>query len=200
MKRLFTAALLASALGFAAPAMAQDINLQGAYVGGSIGSSNYSTDECVGDCDKTDIGGKIFGGYMFTPNIGAEVMYVSLGKAKVNFPDSLNGVPVVVSGEFKSSGFGAFLVGQYPVDNFRLFGKIGFAYLDNELSVTGSSGATVVTGDQSESSTEFAWGLGATYMFTKNFGVRAEYENFKWSFEDASDNIRFWSIGIQYNF
>jgi OOP family OmpA-OmpF porin len=200
MKRLFTAAFLATAVAFAAPVMAQDINLQGAYIGGSIGSSNYSTDECIGDCDKTDIGGKIFGGYMFTPNIGAEVAYVSLGKAKVNFADSLNGVPVVVSGEFKSSGFAAFLVGQYPVDNFRLFGKIGFAYLDNELSVTGSSGPMVVTGDESESSTEFAWGLGATYMFTKNFGIRAEYENFKWSFEDESDNIRFWSIGVQYNF
>jgi opacity protein-like surface antigen len=52
--------------------------------------------------------------------------------------------------------------------------------------------------------TEFAWGLGATYMFTKNFGVRGEYENFKYSFEEAginlSDNITMWSIGIQYNF
>lgn len=200
MKRLLTTALLATAVGFAAPAMAQDINLAGGYIGGSIGLSDYSTDDCIGDCDKTDVGGKIFGGYMFTPYIGAEVSYNSFGKAKVNFPDTINGVPVVINAEFKSSGFGAFLVGQYPVDNFRLFGKIGFAWLDNELTATGSSGPFVATGSESESSTEFAWGLGATYMFTKNFGVRGEYENFKWSFQDASDNITFWSIGVQYNF
>jgi hypothetical protein len=37
-------------------------------------------------------------------------------------------------------------------------------------------------------------------MINKNLGIRGEYENFKWSFEDESDNIRFWSIGVQYNF
>jgi opacity protein-like surface antigen len=90
-----------------------------------------------------------------------------------------------------------FLVGQYPIEQFRLFGKIGFARLDNELTVTlPQFGAA----DDSESSTEFAWGLGVTYMFNKNLGIRGEYENFKWSFEDESDNIRFWSIGVQYNF
>lgn len=195
MKRLLTASIIAASLASGA-AFAQ----VGPYVGASIGMSNYSTEECIGDCDKTDIGGKIFGGYMFTPYIGGEVMYGSFGKAKVGLADTLNGVPVTVQGEFKSSGWAAFLVGQYPIENFRLFGKLGFARLDNELSVTAISGAAGGAADDSDSSTEFAWGLGATYMFNKNLGVRAEYENFKWSFEDASDNIGFWSIGIQYSF
>jgi OOP family OmpA-OmpF porin len=189
MKRLLTTALLATAVGFAAPAMAQDINLQGAYVGGSVGMTDYSLDECIGDCDKTDIGGKIFGGYMFTPNIGAEISYNSFGKAKINVPGA--------GAELKSSGFGAFLVGQYPIDNWRLFGKLGFAWLDTELSVTAPG---FFVGDESDSSTDFAFGLGVTYMFTKNFGVRGEYENFKYSFEDIDDNLTMWSIGIQYNF
>ena len=193
MKRLLTTALLATTLGFAAPVMAQDINLAGGYVGASVGMTDYSFDECIGDCDKTDIGGKIFGGYMFTPYIGAEISYNSFGKAKVNVPVGFTSV----NAELKSSGFGAFLVGQYPIDNWRLFGKLGFAWLDNELSVTAPGFGAA---DQSDSSTEFAWGLGATYMFTKNLGVRGEYENFKYSFEDVSDNITMWSIGLQYNF
>jgi OOP family OmpA-OmpF porin len=193
MKRLLTAALLATAVGFAAPAMAQDINLQGGYVGGSIGLTDYSFDECIGDCDKTDIGGKIFGGYMFTPYIGAEISYNSFGKAKANVPFGFTSV----SAELESSGFGAFMVGQYPVDNWRLFGKLGFAWLDNELSGTV---AGVGAAELSDSSTEFAWGLGVTYMFNKNLGVRAEYENFKYTIEDIDDNLTMWSIGIQYNF
>jgi OOP family OmpA-OmpF porin len=130
---------------------------------------------------------------MFTPYIGAEVSYNSFGKAKVNVPFGATSL----NAEAKSSGFGAFLVGQYPVENFRLFGKLGFGWLDNELNVTVP---TAGAASQSDSSTEFAWGLGATYMFTKNFGLRGEYENFKYSFEDVSDNITMWSIGVQYNF
>lgn len=53
----------------------------GPYVGGSVGSSNYSSDSCVGNCDKTDIGFKVVGGYMFTPYLGAEVGYGAFGKA-----------------------------------------------------------------------------------------------------------------------
>jgi len=49
--------------------------LVGPYVGGSIGQSNYSSDSCFGQCDKTDFAWKIFGGYMFTPWLGAELDY-----------------------------------------------------------------------------------------------------------------------------
>ena len=192
MKRLLTASLLAASLASGA-AFAQSIGV-GPYVGGSIGLSNYSTDEsCFGDCDKTDIGFKLYGGYMFTPNIGAEVGYGAFGKAKI-------GVPVAgtsVNAELKSSGFHGFLTAQYPVENWALFGKIGFAYLDNEVTVTvpGFGAAS-----DSDSSTEFARGLGATYMFSPNLGVRGEYENYKYSFFDASDNISMWSLSIQYKF
>lgn len=193
MKRLLTTALLATAVAFAAPAMAQDINLQGGYVGGSIGLTDFSIDECIGDCDKTDVGFKAFAGYMFNPYIGAEVSYQSFGKAKINV--GLGSTSV--NAEAKSSGFGAFLVGQYPIENWRIFGKLGVGWLDNEVEVTVP---TVGAASDSDSSTEFAWGLGVTYMFTKNLGIRGEYENFKYSFQDVSDNITMWSIGVQYNF
>ena len=192
MKRLLTASLIAASLASGA-AFAQSPGV-GPYVGGSIGMANYSTDEsCVGDCDKTDIGFKVFGGYMFTPNLGAEVGYGAFGKAKIN-TDVLG---TLVNAELKSSGFHGFLTAQYPVDNWAVFGKIGFAYLDNEITVTAPG---VGAASESDSSTEFAWGLGFTYMFNKNLGVRGEYENYKYSFDDASDNISLWSIGIQYKF
>ena len=191
MKRLLTASILAASLASGA-AFAQSPSV-GPYVGGSIGSSNFGFEDCIGDCDKTDIGFKVYGGYMFTPYIGTELSYQAFGKAKVNV-----GIPgASVNAEAKSSGFGAFLTAQYPVENWAVFGKIGFGWLDNELTVTANPYGA---GSDSDSSTEFAWGLGLTYMFNKNLGIRGEYENFKYSFRNESDNITFWSLGVQYKF
>jgi OOP family OmpA-OmpF porin len=186
MKRLLAASLLAASLASSA-ALAQSPGV-GPYVGGSIGMSDYDWGAgCFGNCDKTDIGFKVFGGYMFTPYIGAEVSYGAFGKAKVNVQSG--------NAEFKSSGFGAFLTAQYPVDNWAVFGKIGFGWLDNEVSA-----ATVASQNNSDSSTEFAWGLGVTYMFNKNLGIRGEYESYGYEWQGRSDNIALWSVGVQYKF
>jgi OOP family OmpA-OmpF porin len=195
MKRLLTTALLATAVGFAAPAMAQD--LTGFYIGGSVGQTDYSIDDCFGQCDKTDTGFKIFGGYMFTPNIGAELAYGAYGKAKVNVDVATPAGVVNVLGEGKSSGWSAFVVGAYPIEQWNLFGKLGFARLDNELSVTVPGFGAA---ENSDSSFEFAWGLGVSYSFTKNFAVRGEWEQLRWKFEDDKDNLRFLSVGVQYSF
>jgi len=37
-------------------------------------------------------------------------------------------------------------------------------------------------------------------MFNNNLGIRGEYENYKYDWRGASDNIRFWSVGVQYKF
>jgi opacity protein-like surface antigen len=52
----------------------------------------------------------------------------------------------------------------------------------------------------SDSSTEFAWGLGVTYMFNKNLGIRGEYESLRYKWEGEKDTLGFWSVGLQYNF
>ncbi len=191
MKRLLTASILAASLASGA-AFAQSPGV-GPYVGGSIGSSNFGIENCIGNCDKTDIGFKVFGGYMFTPYIGTELSYQDFGKAKVNV--AIPGGSVNAEG--KSSGFGAFLTAQYPVENWALFGKIGFGWLDNKLTVTANPYGAA---SESDSSTEFAWGLGFTYMINKNVGIRGEYENFKYGFQNESDNITLWSLGVQYKF
>ena len=184
MKRLLTSFLLAASLASGA-AFAQSPGV-GPYVGGSIGLSDYDwSGGCVGDCDKTDIGFKLYGGYMFTPNFGAEIGYGGFGKAKVS-------VPNVGNAELKSSGFHGFLTAQYPIDNWALFGKLGFAWLDNEVEANNFS--------DSDSSTKLAWGLGATYMFNPNWGLRGEYENYDYDFRGETDSITMWSLSIQYKF
>jgi OOP family OmpA-OmpF porin len=184
MKRLLTASVLAASLASGA-AFAQSPGV-GPYVGASVGLSDYDWSAgCVGDCDKTDIGFKVYGGYMFTPNFGAEVGYGAFGKAKI-------GVTGVGNGEIKSSGFSGFLTAQYPIDNWAIFGKLGFAWLDTEV--------TAPAFNRSDDSTKLAWGLGATYMFNPNLGIRGEYENYDYDWERESDSITMWSVSIQYKF
>ena len=171
--------------------------LIGPYVGGSVGMSNDSSDSCVGECDKTDWGGKVFAGYMFTPWIGVEVDYGWFGKTKLNTTSFVGLTPVNSAAEIKTDGFSGFVVGQYPVDNFRLFGKLGFARLNT--SVSGSiNGFPVV--DNNDPSFEFAWGVGASWMFDRNFGLRAEYEARKYKWENEKNTLGFWSVGVQYHF
>jgi OOP family OmpA-OmpF porin len=186
MKRLLSASILA-ALFASGAAFAQSPGV-GPYVGGSIGMSDYDWSAgCIGNCDKTDIGFKVYGGYMFTPYIGAEVGYGAFGKAKINVPSG--------NAEFKSSGFSGFLTAQYPVENWAIFGKIGFGWLDNEVSAASNNAY-----NKSDSSTDFAWGLGFTYMINKNVGIRGEYESYGYTFSNRSDNIALWSLGVQYKF
>ena len=191
MKRLLAVTTLLAASLASGAALAQAG--VGPYIGASVLSANYSTDSCPGDCDKTDIGAKAFVGYMFTPFIGGELGYGSYGKAKLNA--DVAGTNVL--GELKSSGWHAFLVGQYPIDQFRVFGKLGFARLDNEVSITVPG---VLAANDSDMSTEFAWGLGASYMFSPNLSLRGEWEQLKYKWEGASDTLNVFSIGVQYSF
>ena len=195
MKRVLTAALLAASL-VSGTALAQPAGMTpytGPYVGASLLFNNYETDSCPGDCDKTDLGGKVFGGFMFTPYIGAELAYGSYGKAKLN----ANVAGVNVLGELKTSGVSGFLVAQYPVENFRVFGKLGFAWLDNEVNLTVPG---VISGDNSDTSTEIAYGLGAAFMFTRNLGIRGEWERLRYKWEGRKESLNVFSVGLQYNF
>ena len=198
MKRVLSASILAASLASGA-AFAQ----VGPYVGASVGQSNYSSDNCVGTCDKTDIGMKVFGGYMFTPYLGLEGAYGAYGEAKVNTNVVVNGATYNALGQIKASGLSGFMIAQYPIDNFRLFGKLGFMYTNSKVDLNVPPQATLPAGygnSSTESSTQFAWGVGGTYMFNKQVGMRLEYESMKYQFLNQDNTLAFWSIGVQYHF
>jgi OOP family OmpA-OmpF porin len=188
MKHLLTASILAASLASGA-ASAQ----VGWYAGGSVGMSDYSSTNCVGNCDKTDWGMKLFGGYMFSPYIGVELDYGWFGTANVSAL-AKNGQNVAA--EVKTDGYSGWIVGQYPIDQWRLFGKLGFARLDTQVTAQ----APALYYNNNDPSFQFAWGLGGAYMFDKNLGIRAEYEARKYKFENTDNTMGFWSIGVQYHF
>lgn len=184
---LSTAFVAASA--FASASMAEG------YVGGAVGQSNWKVD-CTGTatCDKTDTAFKVYGGYMFMPYVGAEAAYVNLGKSHASFTDPVLGN---ASGELKGDGFAAFVVGAMPIENFVLFGKLGFATIKTKVNVTSS---TLGSASESDTNSDFAWGLGAGYNITKNFGVRAEWERYRAKFESEKTDVDMISVGAHFRF
>jgi OOP family OmpA-OmpF porin len=75
LKPQLLAACIAGA--FAVSAQAQ-VAGSGLYVGGNVGQAKLKGDDFPG-LDNSNTGGKLYGGYDFTPNIGMELGYVDLG-------------------------------------------------------------------------------------------------------------------------
>ena len=156
---------LASAVAFTGPALAQDM---GFYAGLSIGQSSADVD-CTGfaSCDDSDSAWKIFGGYQFNRNLAAELGYTDLGEFTATGPG--------ISAAVEATAFELSAVGTFPIaDKFSIFGRIGMYMADTELSATvgGTSGSV------SDDNTGLTFGIGVRYDFTRNLGVRAEWQKY----------------------
>jgi opacity protein-like surface antigen len=117
-----------------------------------------------------------------------------LGKATAAGTDPFLGD---FTGEFKAKGFAVYGVAAAPIDNWVLFGKLGLASTEVEVSATSS---VFGAGSDSETKANVAWGLGGGYNFTKNLGARLEWERFRGEFEDEKTDIDLISVGVQYRF
>lgn len=174
MKKIALAALLAASFGGASAQV---------YVGGGFGPSHVNIDcpAILGNCDTSDTGYKVYGGYKLNPAVALEVAYVDFGKAKFT------------GGSFATDGF---LINAAFRHNFtrELNGvaRLGVATLDTKLS-----GPFV---SQTDSSTKLYFGLGVEYALQKNFKITAGADFTNAEFQGDSGAVRLLSIGAQYDF
>lgn len=197
MKRLLVAAAVLAAFAFSGAAFGQG------YIGGSVGQSDYKLDCDPGfTCDTKDTGYKVFGGYMFMPYLGVEGAWVDLGKASESATGTIligkTPTPVTATISLKATGFALYGVGAVPMGDAALFAKLGMASIKakGEVCATGFGCES-----ESETNTDFAWGVGASYHFTKNFGARFEFERFRGKFTDGDKfDIDLLSLGVLYRF
>lgn len=189
--------LVASGLALSGLLAATQASAQ-AFIGGSIGQSDV--DESIttglitsGVVDGKDTGFKVFGGYMFNRNIGVEAAYVDLGEVSYS---GRFGAALVTGGKVEVTGFNIAALGSFPInEQFSVFGKIGLFIWDVEASdVTGG-----VPFSAKNDGTDISFGLGVGYNFTRNLGVRAEWERFKVELADKADADLI-SIGIVWRF
>jgi len=188
LKRLTLAALgAASLLGSAAHAQP--------YLGISLGQS--SIDESIteglitsGTTDGKDGAFKLFGGYRFHRHVALELAYVNLGE--LSYSGDFFGTPVT-GGTVKANGFNVSGVGILPLtEEFSLFAKLGlFAWEAKASDTTGGAPFSAST-----DGADVSFGIGASYDFTRQFTVRAEWERFKLESADA-DLV---SVGVLFRF
>lgn len=171
--------LIAKAIASAAALAAISAHAEGLYIGGSLGSSHFNGSDIGGvSTDRSSTGGKLYGGYGFTPNIAVELGYADLGKASS------------AAGDVKSRGAFVDLVGKLPISqSFSAIGRVG-AY----------NGRTTVPGAGSETKTNEKYGLGIQWDMNKQTAIRGEWERYRFdAFGDKTD-ADLYTVGVNYQF
>lgn len=170
---------IAKSLACAAAAAALSAQAQGPYVGGSLGSSHYKGPDVGGlSTDRSATGGKLYGGYEFTPNIAVEAGVARLGEASN------------AAGSVRGEGLYVDAVGKVPItDTFSALGRVG--------AFNGRAKTHAGDGDRD---TNLKVGLGLQYDFNEQTGIRGEWERYKFDAFGASAKSDMYSIGVNHEF
>lgn len=210
MKTQLMATTLATTLFAASSAFAADA---GFYIGGSMGETKVkdapSAAEFDADLaaegitasssvDDTDTAWKVFGGYKLNRYLAIEASYVDLGEVSITSNVTTPAIGTVDT-NWEALSMTAAAVGILPFAyGFELFGKAGIQYWDVDLSTTPSAANT-----ESETGTDYFYGIGAGYNLTYNIALRAEWERYN----NVGDNnttgefdVDMWSAGVQFTF
>ena len=193
-----------AATGFASSASAQ------LYLGGGAGQSHLTGVSGAGttagvpfsvSTQQRRNAWQAFGGYQFTPNWGIELQYSFLGSRKGNATaGGVSGTMPVA----EANQWGLAATGTLPLNKeFYLMGKLGASRNHIDGSTITLAGVTV--GTVRSTKTRLLLGGGVGYDFTKNWGVRLEYENFGKFSSTGSPNggaIKGseWMLGLKYGF
>lgn len=170
--------LIAKAIVSAAALAALSAHAEGPYVGGSIGNSRYNGPEFGGGVtDRSGTGGKLYGGYGFTPNIALEAGWADLGKAQT------------AAGTVRGQGLFVDAVGKVPLtQSFSALGRVGAFHGKTKF------------GGSSETSTQPKVGLGVQYDFNKQTAVRGEWERYRFKSIGGKGDSDLYSVGVNYQF
>jgi OOP family OmpA-OmpF porin len=143
------------------------------FAGIAAGNSRAGID-CAGTltCDRNDTAWKLYGGYMFHPNFGAQAEVYRQGRAK--FSASLTD-GTVATGELKGDGMGLYGLALAKDGIWSVFGKAGLL----SSRITGAARVQDLGSSSRETHTHFGWGVGMGMDWSKNFGGRLEYERLR---------------------
>ena len=205
-RKILPAALVAAGMIAATPALAQlkpaspDL---GFYAGGAVGQAKFK-DGCTGitstgfagGCDDKDTTWKIFGGYQFHRNAAVELGYVDFGEASAT--GTLGGVPATARADAKALELVG--VGILPLtQQLSAYGKAGAYRWDVDTRAT--AGAAAAGGG--DDGTDFTYGVGLKYNFSRNLAARVEYQRYNDlgnSNTTGQTDVNMWSVGLMFRF
>jgi opacity protein-like surface antigen len=176
-------------------------NDTGPYLGIGFGTAKGSADTTVPiaisetflstvtsvTTDDSDSTLRLLAGINLNKLVGVEFNYADLGTSTVTVTDN---VSTFTTDRYKTSldGFGLALVINAPITN-KLSGLIKFGLFawnsDFTANVDFGGSTGIVSAKTSQSGTAPMFGLGLSYRFSPNFGIRGEFERFAIDKEDA---------------
>jgi len=165
------------------------------YIGGGAGTGHLArgAQELTGlnnaTLDDNDTAWTIRGGWRFSPFGAIEVGYYDFGRYR--FDGNAVGNFVPVDGTVKAHSVGISLVGILPINQFDLYGRIGYAHSELKFNANGPLGGVA---NQNQRQDEATYGVGGRWNFLPNWGVFVEW--FK------NDRIRIDSVvgGVDFRF
>lgn len=193
---LTTSARLASVLVIIGLGMSSHtVAARDLYAGIGIGQSKIDGVKCDPEimaaffdlscnADDTDTAFRLFGGYKIpttsTFSAAIEIGYIDFGEVSILGTDSFFGT-TRVSGSV--TGFGISGVGIAEItDRLSLMGKVGMLRWDVDYKLSSSEEGSL---SESESGTDFTFGVGAVLSLTDRVSARIEWERFEIDDDDA---------------
>lgn len=187
--RMFRRILIAGGLLLSATgAVAQDA---GWYLGGALGRSQIGVDTVQLDseiratgfatsstsADETNTSWKAFLGYQFSRNFALEGGYGDLGKFSIRTVTT--GPAATISNDIRAKAWFIDVVGSVPFsEQISVYGKLGLHRWNVETRAIAVSGGAATALSVSDEGANFKYGVGGRYDFTKNVGLRLEWERY----------------------
>jgi OmpA-OmpF porin, OOP family len=171
---------------------AADASKTAPYIGFGVGSTAYDVDlSALGgkSFDDTGTGTKLYGGYAFNKYYALEAAYYNFAEASVGAIETAPGSGNFVSASADMRGFGVYAVGMYPVTKkFNLMAKLGAFRWNADLNFNQQSA--------SNDGTDLAYAVAASYGFTKELLVTAEWEKF----DSDNPEVSLLTVGFKFIF
>jgi len=189
-------AIAAAAVAVAFPALAQQpAYMSPWYIGVGVGQGQLNTDSnAFNNLNNISVGSRettytVRGGWRFMPYLALELEYYDLGK--YDFHARPVGTTADIDGSAKARSYGASLVGILPIQQFDLYGRIGWMSTKTEVNASNNSSSPV---NRSDTRSEASYGVGGRWNFLPQWGLFAEWMK--------NDNVKVDSylIGIDYRF
>jgi OOP family OmpA-OmpF porin len=193
------------ALGLSAIAINTYAAATGPYIGGQVGYGNVdgkdrSSGNLHTEYHANNLTGRLYAGYQFDPNFGAEIGYTKFGSVTEKF--KLINIPV--NSTLKTNVVDIVGKAIYPIANqVSLYGKLGAAYVMQDFDVNmdkiKDKGLSKVTSSHDHKLLPTA-SVGLAYAFNDNVSADLSYTRIQKIGDTPIKSINFAGLGLTYNF
>lgn len=150
---------------------------EGLYLGANLGQGRWMDSAAGVPGGRTDLSGKVYGGYQFTPNFSLEAGAAALGES--NLP----------GGSIRGSAAFVDAVGTLPLTpKWSAIGRVGVLRGKVDTSQGDDYGNGVKVG------------LGGQYELTRSTAVVGEWERYRLNVFDSQPQVNQFTVGLKAHF